>query len=90
MPAEAWVVIGGVILAGMAGAFWSARQHDKMAASYQTQIDAAHDVHGRSQTLLDRHEEMHRRSLALLDRQEELLRRAESLMDRLEKRGDSG
>ena len=90
MPAEAWVVIGGVILAGVAGAIWSARQYDKRAADYQKQIDAAHDVHGRSQAMLDRQEEVYRRSLALLDRQEELLRRAELLMERLEKNRNSG
>jgi hypothetical protein len=75
MPAEAWVVIGGVVLAVMAGSFWYARQYDRTAATYQKQIDAAN--------------ELHRRSLALLDRQEELLGRAESLMERLEKQRDS-
>src|SRR5262245_3874921 len=99
MPAEAWVVIGGVILAGVAGAIWSARQYDRRAADYKKQIDAARDVHGQSQALLDRQEQMHGRSLAvldrqeevigrslaLLDRQEELLKRAELLLERLEK-----
>jgi hypothetical protein len=89
MPAEAWVVIGGVALAVVAGAMWSARQYDKRAGDYQKQIDAAHDVHGRSQLLLDRQEEVNGRSLAILDRQEELLRRAESLMERLEKNRNS-
>ena len=90
VPAEAWVVIAGVILAGMAGAIWSARQNDKRVADYEKQINAARDVHARSQTILDRQEEMHRRSLTLLDRQEELLRRAELLMERLEKNRNSG
>jgi len=76
MPWEAWVVIVGVILAGAAGTFWTARQYDQMADGYQKQLEAADQVH--------------QRSLALLDRQEELLRRAELLVGRLEKQRDSG
>jgi len=72
MAWETWVVIVGVILAAVAGTVWSARQYDRMAASYQKQNDAANELYGRS--------------LALLERQEGLLRRAESLMERLEQR----
>jgi hypothetical protein len=79
-----------VILAGVAGTIWSARQYDKMAAGYHKQIGAAQDVHGRSLALLDRQEELHRRSLALLDRQEDVMRRAELLVERLEKHSNSG
>jgi hypothetical protein len=82
MPAEAWIVIGGVILAGVAGAIWSARQYDRRGAAYQKQIDAAHDVHRQSQALLDRQEGMHDRSLAVLDRQEEVIGRSHALLDR--------
>ena len=90
MAAEVWVVVLGVILAGVAGTVWSARKYDGMAAGYQKQVDAASVLHGRSEAILDRQEELHRRSLAVLDRQEELLRRAELLVERLEKLRSSG
>jgi hypothetical protein len=89
MPAEAWVIIGGGILAAVAGIVWGARKYDKMAASYQGQVHASHDLHGRSETILDRQEELQRQSLALLDRQEEMLTRAELLVERLERLGNS-
>ena len=85
MAAEVWVVVLGVILAGVAGTVWSARKYDGMADGYQKQVDAASVLHGRSEAILDRQEELHRRSLAVLDRQEELLSRAELLVERLEK-----
>lgn len=90
MAAEVWVVIVGVILAGVAGKIWSARRYDSMAGGHQKQLDAATVLHGRSEAILDRQEELHRRSLAFLDRQEELLTRAEFLVERLEKLRSSG
>jgi hypothetical protein len=90
MPAEAWVVIGGVILAAVAGIVWRARQFDSMPRGYQEQIRTSRDLHGRSEAILDRQEELHRRSLAVLDRQEEMLKRAELLMERLERLRNSG
>ncbi len=76
MSLDAWVIIGGMLLAGAAGSFWWARQYDRTAATYQRQVDTA--------------SELHRRSLALLDRQEQFLERAEALMERLEKRHEGG
>jgi hypothetical protein len=90
MAAEVWVVVLGVILAGVAGTVWSARKYYGTAAGYQKQVDASDVLHGRSEAILDRQEELHRRSLAVLDRQEELLRRAELLVERLEKLRSSG
>jgi uncharacterized protein YgfB (UPF0149 family) len=85
MPAEAWVVVGGMILAGVAGTIWWARHYDRTVASYQNQVGAALAVHSQSRRLFHRQEDVLRRSLALLDRQGELVRRAESLMERLDK-----
>ena len=90
MAAEVWIVVLGVILAGVAGTVWSARKYDGMAAGYQKQVNAASVLHGRSEAILDRQEELHRRSLAVFDRQEELLSRAELLVERLEKLRSSG
>ena len=50
MPVEAWVVSGGVILAGVAGAIWSAPQSNRRDAYYQKQIGSAHDLHRRSKS----------------------------------------
>jgi hypothetical protein len=85
MATEVWVVMGVVVLAGVAGTVWSARQYDRMAAGHQKQLDASNVMQDRSQAILGRQEEVHRRSLDILDRQEKLLRRAELLMERLEK-----
>ena len=90
MAAEVWVVVLGVILAGVAATVWSARKNDSMAAGHQKQLDAATNLHGRSEAILDRQEELHRQSLAVLDRQEEMLGRAELLVERLEKLRSSG
>ena len=97
MPAEAWIVIGGVILAGMTGAFWWARQYDRRVADYEKQfvaaqalLDRQERMNARSLAVLDRQEEVIGRSLANLDRQEELLKQAELLLERLEKHRNSG
>lgn len=82
MPEEAWVVVGGVILAVVAGIVWSLRRCGKWAADH---MRASYDLHGRSEAILDRQEELQRRSRALIDRQEEMLRRAELLVERLER-----
>jgi hypothetical protein len=85
MAAEVWVVVVGVILAGVAGIVWSARKYDGTAASYQKQVDASNVLHGRSEAILERQEALQRQYLAVLDRQEELLGRSELLVERLEK-----
>jgi hypothetical protein len=90
MVAEVWVVVLGVILAGVAGTVWSARKYDSMAGGHQKQLDASNVLHGRSEVILDRQEELHRQSQTILDRQEQLLGRAELLVERLEKLRISG
>jgi hypothetical protein len=84
MSTDAWVIMGGVVAAGVVGAIRSARQYDQQVANYHKQIDAARNLHEKSEAMLDRQQEVIGRSLDLLVRQEELLKRAELLLDRLE------
>jgi hypothetical protein len=67
MPAEAWVVIGSVVLAVLAGSLWWARQYDR---TYQKHIDASSELHRRSLALIDRQEELLGRAESLMDRLE--------------------